>query len=87
MSQTPIKPTDSEKTPKPESTKTFASLKLPPDLLAVVQELGYTHPTQIQLESIPLLLAGKDVVGQSRTGSGKTAAFALPMLQLLSADP
>jgi ATP-independent RNA helicase DbpA len=80
LSQTPIKPTDSEKTPKPESTKTFASLKLPPDLLAVVQELGYTHPTQIQLESIPLLLAGKDVVGQSRTGSGKTAAFGLPIL-------
>ncbi len=80
MSQTPIKPTHSANDPKPESTKTFASLKLPPDLLAVVQELGYTYPTQIQLESIPLLLAGKDVVGQSRTGSGKTAAFGLPIL-------
>jgi len=80
LTHIPIKPENSEKTPTSESTKTFASLRLPPDLLSVVQELGYTHPTQIQLQSIPLLLAGKDVVGQSRTGSGKTAAFGLPIL-------
>ncbi len=61
----------------------FASLDLSPALLAVVQELGYTTPTPIQVESIPVLLAGKDLIGQSKTGSGKTAAFALPILQSL----
>ena len=61
----------------------FSSLSLSPELLAVVGELGYVHPTPIQRESIPVLLAGKDLVGQSKTGSGKTAAFALPILQRL----
>ena len=61
----------------------FSSLSLSPELLAVVGELGYAHPSPIQRESIPELLAGKDLVGQSKTGSGKTAAFALPILQRL----
>jgi len=47
----------------------------------VIDELGYDQPTPIQVEAIPLLLAGKDLVGHSKTGSGKTAAFALPILQ------
>jgi len=59
----------------------FESLSLSPALLAVVAELGYERPTPIQRESIPALLAGKDLIGQSKTGSGKTAAFALPILQ------
>ena len=62
---------------------TFASLALSPPLLAVVGELGYTHPTPIQTAGIPALLAGRDLIGQSKTGSGKTAAFALPILQRL----
>ena len=62
---------------------TFESLALSPPLLAVVGELGYTHPTPIQAASIPVLLAGRDLIGQSKTGSGKTAAFALPILQRL----
>ncbi len=61
----------------------FAQLSLAPALLAVVDELGYRHPTPIQVESIPLILAGRDLIGQSKTGSGKTAAFALPILQAL----
>ena len=52
-------------------------------MLAVVGELGYTHPTPIQAAGIPVLLAGRDLIGQSKTGSGKTAAFALPILQRL----
>ncbi len=61
----------------------FASLGLSADLLAAIAELGYTHPTPIQAQSIPLLLEGKDVVGQAKTGSGKTAAFSLPLIQRL----
>lgn len=61
----------------------FASLALSPALLSVVAELGYERPTPIQTAAIPALLAGGDVIGQSKTGSGKTAAFALPILQRL----
>ena len=61
----------------------FDSLPLLPALLAVVQDLGFEELTPIQAQSIPLLLAGKDLIGQSKTGSGKTAAFALPLLQKL----
>jgi ATP-independent RNA helicase DbpA len=58
----------------------FEAFALSPHLLTVVEELGYTRPTAIQSASIPELMAGKDLIGQSRTGSGKTAAFALPIL-------
>ena len=60
---------------------TFADLGLAPELLAALDELGYEEPTPIQREAIPALLAGSDVVGQAATGTGKTAAFALPVLQ------
>lgn len=63
---------------------TFAALSLSPTLLAVVEELGYATPTPIQTQGIPVLLAGRDLVAQSQTGSGKTAAFALAILQKLS---
>lgn len=59
----------------------FEALQLSPALTAVVRGLGYTQPTPIQIEAIPALLAGRNIVGQSQTGSGKTAAFALPILQ------
>ncbi|MDQ3264987.1 MAG: ATP-dependent RNA helicase DbpA [Myxococcota bacterium] len=59
----------------------FASLNLSPALLQVVQELGFQTLTPIQAESIPVLLQGADLIGQSQTGSGKTAAFTLPILQ------
>ena len=62
----------------------FASLGLSSSLLAVVSELGYHTPTPIQVQSIPLLLSDKDMIGQSKTGTGKTAAFALPILQKLN---
>ncbi|MET0146848.1 MAG: DEAD/DEAH box helicase [Ilumatobacteraceae bacterium] len=62
---------------------TFADLALRPELLAALVGLGYEEPTPIQRDAIPHLLAGADVLGQAATGTGKTAAFALPALQLV----
>jgi len=59
----------------------FADLRLAPELCQVLSTLGYEEPTPIQLAAIPPLLAGRDLVGQAATGTGKTAAFALPVLQ------
>ncbi|RYZ55253.1 MAG: DEAD/DEAH box helicase, partial [Proteobacteria bacterium] len=59
----------------------FDSLKLSPTLLSVIEEIGYVAMTEIQAKAIPLLLAGRDVIGQSKTGSGKTAAFGIPLLE------
>lgn len=64
----------------------FSQLGLHAQLVQAVTELGYTTPTTIQADVIPLLLAGHDVIGQAQTGTGKTAAFALPILQALSPD-
>ena len=63
----------------------FRSLGLAPELLAVLGELGYEEPTPVQREAIPLLIEGRDVLAQAATGTGKTAAFALPLLQRLMA--
>ena len=62
----------------------FAALGLEARLLATLDQLGYEEPTPIQREAIPPLLAGKDVLGQAATGTGKTAAFTLPLLQRLA---
>jgi ATP-dependent RNA helicase RhlE len=62
----------------------FSSLGLLPTLVRVVDELGYLEPTPIQREVVPAVLAGRDVWGQAQTGSGKTASFALPILQRLA---
>ena len=62
----------------------FTHLQLPPAVLKAVQEQGYSMPTAIQEKTIPLLLSGKDVIGHSQTGSGKTAAFGLPLVSLIS---
>src|SRR5215468_260422 len=64
-------------------TTAFATLGLGTGLVQAVIALGYTQPTPIQARAIPELLAGRDVLGQAQTGTGKTAAFALPMLQRL----
>jgi ATP-dependent RNA helicase DeaD len=63
----------------------FTDLGLEPALLQAIQDVGYDAPSPIQEEAIPPLLAGSDVIGQAQTGSGKTAAFGLPMLQYV--DP
>lgn len=68
-----------------DTSRTFADLGLPAPLLRAVSEKGFTHPTRIQAALIPPALAGKDCLGQAKTGTGKTAAFGLPMLARL--DP
>ncbi|MFV2103275.1 DEAD/DEAH box helicase [Micromonospora sp. LOL_024] len=75
MSSTPVSPGPSTDHPA------FADLGLRPELLAALAALGYEEPTPIQREAIPPLLAGRDLLGQAATGTGKTAAFALPLLQ------
>jgi ATP-dependent RNA helicase RhlE len=62
---------------------TFADLGLRPELLKAVAEQGYTEPTPIQVQAIPHVLAGRDVMGGAQTGTGKTAGFTLPLLQRL----
>lgn len=62
---------------------TFSDLNLHPQLEQAIAELGYVSPTPIQSAIIPLMLAGKDIIGQAQTGTGKTAAFALPVLHNL----
>lgn len=64
----------------------FSSLPLKPELSLVLSELGYRQLTEIQAQSLPAILAGKDLIGQSQTGSGKTTAFALPILQNIQLD-
>ena len=61
-------------------TTEFTDLKLCPQLAQVVADLGYTTPTTIQTTIIPVMLTGQDVIGQAQTGTGKTAAFSLPIL-------
>src|SRR5918999_1571787 len=65
---------------------TFADLGLSEDILAALRDVGYETPSPIQEQSIPVLLEGRDVIGQAQTGTGKTAAFGLPMIQFADAD-
>jgi ATP-dependent RNA helicase RhlE len=69
------------------SRTTFVELGLAPELLDAVRDAGYTHPTPIQQDAIPLVLLGRDIIGLAQTGTGKTAAFTLPILQRLMGGP
>ena len=66
-----------------EMTPTFEDLGLAPNLVRALHEIGWTTPTPIQARSIPLLLQDRDMIGQAKTGTGKTGAFGLPILQKL----
>jgi ATP-dependent RNA helicase RhlE len=66
---------------------TFNDLKLMPDILKALAKENYTNPTPIQEQAIPAVLAGRDLLGCAQTGTGKTAAFALPIIQQLSGQP
>src|SRR3954465_3078025 len=72
---------------KPEATVSFAELDLAPQLLQAVRDAGYTHPTPIQQQAIPLALAGRDIIGLAQTGTGKTAGFTLPIVHNLICAP
>jgi len=67
-------------------SKTFADLGLSRETLEALAQLGYESPSPIQEEAIPPLLAGRDVIGQAQTGTGKTAAFGLPMVEYVQRD-
>ena len=67
----------------PGDLGTFAALNLHPDLLKGIHDLGFLRPTPIQAQAIPAILAGRDVIGCAQTGTGKTAAFVLPILHRL----
>jgi len=67
-----------------ENNPSFKELSLAPALLKVIEEVGYESPTPIQSRSIPPLLEGRDLLGQAQTGTGKTAAFSLPLLSRLN---
>ena len=66
---------------------TFDQLGLSPELLRAVADAGYTEPTPVQREAIPHVLAGRDLLAAAQTGTGKTAAFVLPILQRLATTP
>jgi ATP-dependent RNA helicase DeaD len=72
--------------PPAEQSPGFAALGLDPRRVDALAALGYEEPTPVQREAIPVLLAGRDVLGQAATGTGKTAAFALPLLHLVTPD-
>ncbi len=75
-----------EPAPAPEeSATTFADLNLSPEVLRAIEEMGYRTPTPIQKQAIPWVLMGRDLLGCAQTGTGKTAGFALPMLDILAA--
>ncbi len=73
-----------KRAPNPETTGGFAALGLDPRVLAALVALGYEEPTPVQSAAIPPLIAGRDVLAQAATGTGKTAAFALPLLHILT---
>jgi ATP-dependent RNA helicase DeaD len=78
-------PMDDDAGTSAEQGTTFDDLGLRPELLQALSALGYEEPTPIQQEAIPPLVEGRDLLGQAATGTGKTAAFALPVLQRLTA--
>ena len=82
MNESPPDPIPAPSLAPPPAPSGFAGLGLASELVSALAELGYEEPTPIQREAIPLLLSGRDLLGQAATGTGKTAAFALPLLQL-----
>src|SRR3989344_3011503 len=69
-----------------QPTQDFSGLGIAPDFLGVLTRLKYTTPTPIQKQAIPVAMDGKDIVGIAQTGTGKTLAFGLPMIQRLQAE-
>ena len=85
-----MKPREPKIVPQPfemsaleESIPDFAALGLSPAVLSAVKDMGYNSPTPIQSQAVPIVLSGADVIGTAQTGTGKTAAFALPIVNML----
>src|SRR5437867_10990745 len=70
-----------------DASTPFTALGLAPELLHAVRDAGYTHPTPIQQQAIPLALEGRDLIGLAQTGTGKTAGFTLPIVHNLLTTP
>ena len=79
----PIDAKPVELEPTASSLLSFTDLGLMPELLRAVEDAGYTHPTPIQHQAIPVALRGRDLIGLAQTGTGKTAGFTLPIIQRL----
>ena len=84
MTNEPAAPDGDEPSTPPK--KTFAELGLRAELVQALEGVGFSEPTPVQASAIPSAIAGNDLLVQSRTGSGKTAAFALPLCQLLAEE-
>ncbi len=69
-----------------DQTIKFSDLGISEEILKSVEEMGYTQPSEIQSQAIPFVLQGRDVIGQAQTGTGKTAAFAIPIIDLVDPD-
>jgi len=69
-----------------DNTIKFSDLGISEEILRAVEEMGYTQPSPIQQQAIPFVLQGRDLIGQAQTGTGKTAAFAIPIIDLVDAD-
>ena len=65
-------------------TATFESLNFEPFIMKAIEKMGFEEPTPVQVETIPLIMEGRDVMAQAQTGTGKTAAFGIPILQKLA---
>ena len=70
----------------PQEGANFKDLGIDPKILSILERAGFTSPTVIQHKSIPTAISGKDIVGIAQTGTGKTIAFSVPMLQRLMTD-
>jgi ATP-dependent RNA helicase DDX47/RRP3 len=79
--------TNAEPTDPPKQATTFKELGVIDQLCQTCEQLKYKTPTDIQREALPYALQGRDIIGLAQTGSGKTAAFAIPILQALWANP
>ena len=69
-----------------EETKTFAEVAISEDVLQAISDMGFEEPTPIQVMAIPQILEGNDVTGQAQTGTGKTAAFGIPIIEKLNPE-
>lgn len=65
----------------------FNELDLKPEILKAIDDMGFETTTPIQEQAIPIALTGQDVIGQAQTGTGKTAAFSIPFLQMITDEP